>query len=99
MCYSAEVEAEYKLYVREWGATMSIKEYFDIFWRRRSDPSIVIPKSMEAPFASPASPASPEELRIKELIDEFNLQQVAKFEAEFFTQRRRLNDAQRKVVT
>jgi putative SOS response-associated peptidase YedK len=96
MCYSAEVEAEYKLYVREWGATMSIKEYFDIFWRRRSDPSIVIPKSMEAPFASPTSP---EEFRIKELIDEFNLQQVAKFETEFFTQRTRLIDAQRKLVT
>jgi putative SOS response-associated peptidase YedK len=94
MCYSAEVEAEYRLYVREHGATLSIKEYFDIFWRRKEDPSIKIPKAMEAPFLNPTTD---QEKEIKGLIDAFNNEQKAKFEAEFFTQRTRLLEAERKL--
>ena len=94
MCYSAEVEAEYRLYVREHGATLSIKEYFDIFWRRKDDGSIKIPKAMEAPFFNPTTD---QEREIKALIDDFNREQKAKFEAEFFTQRTRLLEAERKL--
>ena len=39
MCYSAEVYAAYDKFVRLFGATMSIKEFFEIFYRRGHDPA------------------------------------------------------------
>ena len=47
MCYSAQVEAEYKKFTREFGAILSLKEFFDIYWRRRSDKSVKIPKAID----------------------------------------------------
>lgn len=34
MCYSAQIRASYKRYVREWGADMSIKQFARLYWRR-----------------------------------------------------------------
>lgn len=47
MCYSAQIEADYKRYVRDFGALLSIKEFYDLFWRRNEDSKIKIPKGME----------------------------------------------------
>ena len=32
MCYSAQVIHEYRLFTREYGAVLSLKEFFDIYW-------------------------------------------------------------------
>src|SRR5687768_12678190 len=37
MCYSAQIEANYRKYLRLFGAGMSIREYVDLFWRRTID--------------------------------------------------------------
>ncbi|MEP6876909.1 MAG: SOS response-associated peptidase family protein [Burkholderiales bacterium] len=96
MCYSAQVWADYKRYVRDFGALLSIKEFFDLFWRRKEDPKVKIPKGMEMPFAD----ASDEDgLKIKALIDAFAAEQATKFEQEVFKQRKRLADAERVLAS
>lgn len=94
MCYSARILADYRRYVRMFGATASLAEFVDLFLRRQDDPEalIIIPKGVEAAFADPQSN---EEQRVKDLIDSFRAQQSAKFEQELFKQRRRLADAER----
>jgi len=53
MCYSAQIKADYSRFVREYGAVLSIKDFFDLFWRRLGDPTMVIPRAVESAFASP----------------------------------------------
>lgn len=96
MCYSAQVQADYKKYVVMFGATMSIRDFYEIFYRRGLDPKIKIPKAVEASFGDPQSD---DERAIKALIDDFNDKQVTKFEEELFKQRKRLADAERILQT
>ena len=79
MCYSAQVQADYKKYVVMFGATMSIRDFYEIFYRRGLDPKIKIPKAVEASFRDPQSD---DECAIKALIDDFNDKQATKFEEE-----------------
>ena len=94
MCYSARILADYRRYLRDYDAPMSLKEFVDLFWRRAADPKLKIPKAMELAFDDPQTPA---EVEIKALIDRFNAEQVSKVEAELFRQRKRLADAQRSL--
>jgi hypothetical protein len=72
MCYSAQILADYKRYVRDFGADISIKEFFNIFWRRKKDPKIKIPKAMEDAFMDASSGT---ERDIRALIDEHRAEQ------------------------
>ena len=92
MCYSARILADYRRYLRDFGAEMSLREFVDVFWRRAADPRVKIPKAMELAFAAPGTP---EEFEIKGLIDRYDAEQAAKLEEELFRQRKRLADAQR----
>lgn len=96
MCYSAQVQADYKKYVTMFGATMSIREFYDTFYRRAIDAKIKLPKAVEASFADPQTD---DERAIKALIDEHNEKLAAKFEEELFKQRKRLADAERALQT
>jgi putative SOS response-associated peptidase YedK len=92
MCYSAQIWADYRRYVRDFGAELSIKEFYDLFWRRKADPKVKIPKSMEAAFAQPTTEL---ERQIKALIDEFAADQEVKLQQELFNHKKRLADAER----
>ena len=96
MCYSAQIWADYRRYVREFGALLDIKEFYDLFWRRKSDSKIKIPKGMETAFAEPASDI---EREIKALIGEFTAGQELKLQQELFKQKKRLADAERSLET
>ena len=98
LCYSSQIRAEYKKYVRMFGADISIKEYFDIYWRRLGEPEsrIKIPKAMDFDFADPQTA---EEREIKSIIDEFDRRQTTESEQELFKQRKRLADAQRSLLS
>ena len=96
MCYSAQVQADYKKYVVMFGATMSIRDFYEIFYRRGLDPKMKLPKAVEASFGDPQSD---DERAIKALIDDFNDKQATKFEEELFKQRKRLADAERILQT
>lgn len=97
MCYSAQVKADYKRYVELFGATMSIRTFYDTFYRRANeDAKLKIPKGVEAAFANPTTD---EERAVKALIDQFNEAQATAFEQELFKQRKRLADAERALQT
>ena len=92
MCYSAQVWADYRLYVRQYGAELDIKEFYELFWRRSGDSKVKIPKAMEVAFAEPKTEA---EQQIKSAIDAFAAEQSIKLEQDLFKQRKRLADAER----
>jgi hypothetical protein len=81
VCYSAQIRASYKHYVRAWGADISIKEFVRLYWLRSQGAKIKIPKAMDAAFADPQTD---EERRIKTMIDAFDAQQATNIEQELF---------------
>ena len=97
MCYSAQIRADHRTYVRLFGARISIREFSELFFRRRQLGSklVKIPKGMELAFADPRTP---EELEIKGLIDAYSVEQAMKVEQELFAQRKRLADAERALL-
>ncbi|MGF6758283.1 SOS response-associated peptidase family protein [Paraburkholderia sp. GAS42] len=96
MCYSAQIQADYRKFVRMFGATMSLKEFARLFFERAEGSKAKIPKAMEDAFSEPQSDA---EREVKALIDRFNAEQVAKLEQDLFKQRTRLADAERSLQT
>ena len=92
MCYSAEVQEDYRWYVRTFGAKIDIADFVRLYTARLSDKNIRIRKAMDAAFAHPKSN---DERKIKALIDEYETSQAAKLEQELFKQKKRLADAQR----
>lgn len=96
MCYSAQIIADYRKYVRMFGAVLSIRDFVDLFWHRKNDTGIRIPKAMEAPFIEESAG---DEGSIKVLIDEFVTEQKLRYEQELFKQRTRLTDAERKLAS
>jgi putative SOS response-associated peptidase YedK len=97
MCYSAQIQADYRKFVRMFGARISIKEFIQLFWERAEGSSKAkVPKAMEDAFLDPQSD---DEREIRALIDRFNAQQVTKLEQDLFKQRARLADAERLLQT
>jgi putative SOS response-associated peptidase YedK len=96
MCYSAQVRASYKRYVREFGADVGIKQFFRLYWLRSQGAKIKVPKAMDAAFAEPETD---EERDIKALIDAYDAEQATRLEQELFRQRKRLADAERILQT
>lgn len=94
MCYSAEIIAEYRLYVRMFGADISLEEFVALYWLRAKDRSVKIPKAIDAWFAEPQNDR---EREIKQSIDQFSSQESTRLEQELFKQRKRLADAERKL--
>ena len=92
MCYSAQIKADFKRFVRAFGARLDLQEFIRLYWEREQGRAIKIPKAIDALFAQPQSE---DEQRIKAMIDRFNQTQGAKLEEELFAQRKRLADAER----
>lgn len=96
VCYSAQIEAEYKKYVRAFGATLSVEEYARLYWARREDSRIKIPKAMDFEFLHPESDG---EREIRAAIDAFTETEQTRLEQELFNQRKRLADAERVLAS
>ncbi|MBS0439197.1 MAG: hypothetical protein JSS33_07305, partial [Proteobacteria bacterium] len=96
MCYSAEVQEDYRWYIRTFGAKIDIADFVRLYTARMSDKNIRIGKAMDAAFAEPKSDG---ERQVKALIDEFNASQASKLEQDLFKQKKRLADAQRTLQT
>lgn len=96
MYYSAQILADYRKYVRHYGATVDLHAFVHIFWHRLTDASIKIPKAMEDAFADPQND---DEALIKSHIDAFHRQESMRVEQELFKQRKRLADSERTLQT
>lgn len=96
MCYSAQIWADYKKYVRLYDADIDLETFVALYWSRLENDRIKIPKAMDESFMTPQGD---NEARIKSLIDAYRVQQTTKLEQELFKQRRRLADAERTLLT
>ncbi len=97
MCYSAQIEADYKKFVRMFGAIIDIREFARLYWERAEGRlKAKIPKAMDDSFSNPQSD---DEQEIKRLIDRYNADQSKSLEAELFKQRSRLVAAERTLQT
>ena len=73
MCYSAMVWADYRSYVRFYGAIISIRDFIQLFQARRDGEKISIPRAMADAFAEPENA---QEREIKSMIDAYNQYRV-----------------------
>ncbi|CAN7773499.1 SOS response-associated peptidase family protein [Variovorax sp. LjRoot290] len=95
MCYSAQIRAEYKQFVRMFGGVLSIRAFSKLYFERQSDPKIKIPKAVDDLFLNPQTD---DEREIKALIDAFNAEQASLLEQDLFKQRKRLADGERSLL-
>lgn len=93
MCYSAQIISDYRKYERH-GGKLSLED-FAALWLR--DPS----KEKKRPKAPKAleDMVAAMDPGIRELIDAWNAEEVAALEPELFKQRKRVADAERKLLT
>jgi putative SOS response-associated peptidase YedK len=95
MCYSAQVESNWKHYVREMEARWDLPAFHELMQLRVATPALYrLPRGLDLEFADPQTAA---ERTIKGLIDQYRKAQVTKVETEIFTQRKRLADAERNL--
>ncbi|MDR5748787.1 SOS response-associated peptidase family protein [Caballeronia sp. LZ029] len=92
MCYSAQIQADYRKYVKTFGAHMDIEEFARLYFERAEGSKAKIPKAVDDSFREPQTDA---ERQIKASIDRFNAEQTTKLEQEVFKQRTRLAYAER----
>lgn len=96
MCYSAQIEADWRKFVKMFGAVISLREFALLYWERAEGSKIKIPKAMDATFGT----GDGEELcEITKAIDRFNAEQGTALEQELFQQRTRLANAERTLQT
>jgi hypothetical protein len=96
MCYSAQIVADYRKFVRAFGARLSLREFAELYFERANGSKSKIPKAMDAAFADPQTE---EQREIKAAVDRFNAEQATALEQELFRQRTRLADAERTLQT
>jgi putative SOS response-associated peptidase YedK len=92
MCYSAEVEEDWRRFLRVTGADMSLKDFYNTYWKRRSGLPFRMPRMLERWFDDvPGDDAA----EIRKLNAEWNAEQIAKFEQQAFASRKRIADGER----
>ena len=96
MCYSAQIEADYRKYVKRFGADIDIIAFTELFFERVQGSKAKVPKGVDDAFAHPVTD---DERKVKALIDEFNAQQVTLLQQDLFKQRERLAKAERALQT
>jgi len=96
MCYSAECKQQYNAYVEDFGANISLRDFYQLYLKRQQLPLMKIAKGMDANFEHPKND---KERAIHSLIAQYNAAQAAKMEQDLFAQRKRLADAERILLT
>lgn len=103
MCYSAECWALYDAYVREFGADIKIREFWELYLdrdekyriRHKLSDGTKIPKGVDLNFLRPKSDL---ERKIQDLIGEWNGRKLTESEAELAKQEARLAAAEAKLA-
>ncbi|MCA8143588.1 SOS response-associated peptidase family protein [Burkholderia multivorans] len=92
MCYSAKVEANYREYVRRYGADMDVETFRRLYFARAASGDIKIPKAVDAALAA----AGDDE--ISAAIFAYRTHRASELESELFKQRARLAAAEKKLA-
>lgn len=98
MCYSAMIWADYRKYVRRFGATLSLKEFAELYLEDEAKRAKQgrTPKAMDRAFAQSATA---ELQAIHDAIAQHDAYDVHELEQELFKQSRRHADANRSLQT
>jgi hypothetical protein len=91
MCYSAKIQANYREYVRRYGADMDIETFRRLFFARAASADIKIPKAVDAAFSGVDE-------AISAAIAAYRSQRTRELETEMFEQRARLAAAEKKLA-
>ena len=91
MCYSAKIQANYREYVRRYGADMDIDTFRRLFFARAAGNDIKIPKAVDTAFADVDE-------EITAAIAAYRSQRARKLETDLFEQRTRLAAAEKKLA-
>ncbi len=95
VCYSAQIEADYKKYVKMFGAVLSLREFAELYWEHGGR-DMKAPLAMEVAFSQAQTDG---ERRVQALIAGNNAQRKTRLEQEVFEQRTRLAKAERSLET
>ncbi|MBB3010008.1 putative SOS response-associated peptidase YedK [Cupriavidus alkaliphilus] len=96
MCYSAQIQADYRKFVREFGARVSFEHFVELFWQtRREGGWAKLPKAMRAAFLAPADE---KERAVADLVKAGDQEQASAWETELFQQKMRLTTAERALA-
>lgn len=97
MCYSAEIQADYRKLVRQFGAIMDLKTFAKLWLRQNSSGKRPkTPKAMDDAFRAGGAGALGE---IALEIAAWDAEDVQSWEQDLFKQRRRIADAERKLAS
>lgn len=96
MCYSAQVWQDYKDYVRRFGATLSIREFHELFIRRGQGEKVKLAKAMEDSLLALDTAEGRE---IAQLVEAFNASRSSALEQALWKQTKRVADAERALQT
>ncbi|KVR90036.1 SOS response-associated peptidase family protein [Burkholderia vietnamiensis] len=91
MCYSAKIQANYREYVRRYGAEMDIETFRRLFFERAAGSDIKIPKAVDAALVGVDE-------EISAAIAAYRSQRTRKLETNLFEQRTRLAAAEKKLA-
>jgi putative SOS response-associated peptidase YedK len=94
MCYSAQVIQTARRLHRQLGIRLDYSEVEKLFFRRLDDPTLNISRGFEANFDEPSTD---QEHRIKAAIDEHRSRLGTKLEKDLFSQKTRLDNAERSL--
>lgn len=103
MCYSAEAMALFEGYVREFGADIDMREFWEMYLgrdqkyrvRHKLSDGTKIPKGVDLNFLRPATE---QERKIQDLIGQWNSRKLEESEAELDKQTERLQVAEEKLA-
>jgi putative SOS response-associated peptidase YedK len=96
VCYSAQIEADYRQFVKQFGARLDIREFARLYFERAEGSKAKVPKALDDAILQSGAEDLTE---IKGLIESFNAQQTTQLEQELFKQRERLTKAERALQT
>ena len=99
MCYSAQIERDWRKYMRIVGpdAALNLQDFIKKYWWRQHEfPSMKIPKAVDAWFTRDGND---DQAKIADMIETFNEREIAKLEQELFRQKKRRADAERSLQT
>lgn len=92
VCYSAQVEADYRKYISRYGADISLAEFHHLYWERDKGAKVKVPKALDVAFQRGTTD---EERAIADMIARHDAQRVTMLEQDLFKQKKRLADAER----
>src|SRR5215207_3221081 len=95
MCFSARIETSFREYLRLTGAEIDLKQFLEIYGTRMVDKSVRIPRGLDRNFDTPKTDA---ERHVKDLINQYRDVTASQLQTEIFSLRKRLADAERKLL-